>query len=86
MYLTGIFSILAVYVGWTVCARRCLLRTRTPVAAKFSLFWIYAYSPAYNLCVSTLLHFVGKIISAESVHCLYKKKVLKRNSTYDHRW
>lgn len=55
MYLTGIFSILAVYVGWTVCTA-VFISHRNPVAAKFSLFWIYAYSPAYNLCFNALTY------------------------------
>ncbi|KAK3500417.1 general substrate transporter [Neurospora hispaniola] len=55
MYLTGIFSILAVYVGWTVCTA-VFIAHKNPVAAKFSLFWIYAYSPAYNLCFNALTY------------------------------
>ncbi|AEO57136.1 hypothetical protein MYCTH_2302958 [Thermothelomyces thermophilus ATCC 42464] len=55
MYLTGILSILAVYVAWTTCTAIFIV-DRSQVAAKLSLFWIYAYSPAYNLCFNALTY------------------------------
>jgi hypothetical protein len=55
MYLTGIISILAVYVAWTICTAVFII-DRSEVAAKLSLFWIYAYSPAYNLCFNALTY------------------------------
>ncbi|KAK4234497.1 lactose permease [Achaetomium macrosporum] len=55
MYLTGILSILAVYVGWTTCTALFMVQ-KSGVAAKLSLFWIYAYSPAYNLCFNALTY------------------------------
>lgn len=55
MYLTGILSIFAVYVAWTVCTA-VFVSTHSEVAAKLSLFWIYAYSPAYNLCFNALTY------------------------------
>jgi len=55
MYLTGILSILAVYVAWTVCSA-IFAENKSPVAAKLSLFWIYAYSPAYNTCFNALTY------------------------------
>ncbi|KAK4200943.1 putative lactose permease [Triangularia verruculosa] len=55
MYLTGIISILAVYVAWTACTA-IFIDTKSDVAAKLSLFWIYAYSPAYNLCFNALTY------------------------------
>ncbi|KAK3936338.1 putative lactose permease [Diplogelasinospora grovesii] len=55
MYMTGILSILAVYVGWTICTA-LFINDKSDVAAKLSLFWIYAYSPAYNLCFNALTY------------------------------
>ncbi|KAM7187503.1 lactose permease [Naviculisporaceae sp. PSN 640] len=55
MYLTGILSIFAVYVAWTVCTA-VFVSTHSEVAAKLSLFWVYAYSPAYNLCFNALTY------------------------------
>ncbi|KAL2148142.1 hypothetical protein VTH82DRAFT_8743 [Thermothelomyces myriococcoides] len=55
MYLTGILSILAVYVAWTTCTAIFIV-DKSQVAAKLSLFWIYAYSPAYNLCFNALTY------------------------------
>ncbi|KAK3369898.1 general substrate transporter [Podospora didyma] len=55
MYLTGILSILAVYIAWTVCTA-IFIANKSDVAAKMSLFWIYAYSPAYNLCFNALTY------------------------------
>ncbi|KAH6627236.1 general substrate transporter [Chaetomium sp. MPI-SDFR-AT-0129] len=55
MYLTGILSILAVYVGWTTCTAVFIVY-KSDVAAKLSLFWIYAYSPTYNLCFNALTY------------------------------
>jgi len=55
MYLTGILSILAVYVGWTTCTALFIV-DKSDIAAKMSLFWIYAYSPAYNLCFNALTY------------------------------
>ncbi len=55
MYLTGILSILAVYIGWTTCTALFIV-DKSDIAAKMSLFWIYAYSPAYNLCFNALTY------------------------------
>ncbi len=55
MYLAGILSILGVYLAWTICSER-FVSTKSDVAAKLSLFWIYAYSPAYNLCFNALTY------------------------------
>ncbi|EPE05747.1 mfs sugar transporter [Ophiostoma piceae UAMH 11346] len=61
MYLTGILSILAVYVAWTICSAiykelHVSHPTTASIAAKLSLFWIYAYSPAYNTCFNALTY------------------------------
>jgi hypothetical protein len=55
MYLAGICSILAVYVGWTICSER-FVSTHSDAAAKASLVWIYLYQPAYNLCFNALTY------------------------------
>lgn len=63
MYLTGILSILAVYIGWTVCSAIVseykdadVKPKKAHIAANLSLFWIYAYSPAYNTCFNALTY------------------------------
>ncbi|KAL1894771.1 hypothetical protein Sste5346_005747 [Sporothrix stenoceras] len=62
MYLTGILSILAVYIGWTVCSaivsehKGKPATTSSKIASNLSLFWIYAYSPAYNTCFNALTY------------------------------
>ncbi|KAJ9151594.1 General substrate transporter [Coniochaeta hoffmannii] len=55
MYLAAIVSILVVYVSWTICSA-LFVTTQSHTAAKFSLFWIYAYSPAYNLGFNALTY------------------------------
>lgn len=55
MYLTAIGAILAVYVSWTICSA-VFKSNGSKVAAKFSLFFIYAYSPAYNLGFNALTY------------------------------
>lgn len=55
MYLAGIAGIFVVYVSWTICAA-IFKQTGSDVAAKFTLFWIYAYSPAYSICFNALTY------------------------------
>ncbi|KAK3296665.1 general substrate transporter [Chaetomium fimeti] len=55
MYMTGILSILAVYVAWTTCTA-VFIAYKSDVAAKLCLFFIYAYSPAYNLAFNALTY------------------------------
>ncbi|KAH6840581.1 general substrate transporter [Chaetomium sp. MPI-CAGE-AT-0009] len=55
MYMTGILSILAVYVAWTTCTAVFIVY-HSEVAAKLCLFFIYAYSPAYNLAFNALTY------------------------------
>jgi Na+/proline symporter len=55
MYLTGIVSIFLVYMSWTICSER-FVSIHSDAAAKLSLFWIYAYSPAYALCFNALTY------------------------------
>ncbi|EAQ85638.1 hypothetical protein CHGG_06891 [Chaetomium globosum CBS 148.51] len=58
MYMTGILAILAVYVAWTTCTAVFIVN-HSQVAAKLCLFFIYAYSPAYNLCFNALTYSDG---------------------------
>ena len=55
MYLTGILGILAVYIAWTICSA-VFNETGDKVAAKFSLFWIYAYQPMYNISFNAMTY------------------------------
>lgn len=55
MYLAGIAGIFVVYVSWTICAA-ISVEHKNEVAAKLSLFWIYAYSPAYSICFNALTY------------------------------
>jgi hypothetical protein len=62
MYLTCVFSMLAVYVGWSastgVYVESVVKNAKAPnvVAGKLSIFWIFAYSPAYNLGYNALTY------------------------------
>ncbi|KAH9906680.1 general substrate transporter [Xylariomycetidae sp. FL2044] len=55
LYLTAIFYILACYVAWTICSG-VFNTTGSQVAAKFSLFWIYAYQLGYNMGFNALTY------------------------------
>jgi hypothetical protein len=55
MYLTAIVSILIVYISWTICSQQ-FVEHKDEVAAKLSLFWIYAYTPAYNIGFNALTY------------------------------
>lgn len=55
MYLSAILTILTVYVSWTICSER-FQDAHDEVAAKFSLFWIYAYSIGYNVGFNALTY------------------------------
>ncbi|KAL0256673.1 hypothetical protein SLS55_009069 [Diplodia seriata] len=55
MYLTCTASLLAVYVGWTVSMER-FLTGGSVVAARLTLFFIFLYSPAYNIGYNALTY------------------------------
>lgn len=55
MYLAGITGIFCVYMSWTICSER-FNSVKSDAAAKLSLFWIYAYSPMYNLAFNALTY------------------------------
>lgn len=55
MYLTAITIIFIVYMSWTICSARFAM-VQDPLAAKFSLFWIYAYNLGYNIGFNALTY------------------------------
>ncbi|KAI1084991.1 general substrate transporter [Whalleya microplaca] len=55
MFLTSISGILTIYVSWTICAAEAVTKG-SDVAAKFCLFWIYAYQPFYNIGFNALTY------------------------------
>lgn len=54
-YLACACSCLVVYIGWTISMER-YLNTKSSAAAKLTIFWIFAYSPAYNLAYNALTY------------------------------
>ena len=55
MYLTCATALLCVYVGWTISMER-FLSTEAQAAAKLTIFFIFAYSPAYNIGYNALTY------------------------------
>lgn len=55
MYLTCTVSLLCVYVGWTISMER-FLTTEAVAAARLTIFFIFAYSPAYNIGYNALTY------------------------------
>ncbi|MCJ1258616.1 hypothetical protein MMC24_006449 [Lignoscripta atroalba] len=55
MYLVCTCSLLCVYVGWTISMER-FLTTKASVAAKLTIFFIFAYSPCYNIGYNALTY------------------------------
>jgi hypothetical protein len=55
MYLTGIAGIFSVYLAWTICSEQ-FADHKNEIAAKLSLFWIYAYSPMYNIAFNAMTY------------------------------
>jgi hypothetical protein len=55
MYLTCATSLLCCYVGWTVAMQR-FLEDRSALAAKVTIFFIFAYSPCYNIGYNALTY------------------------------
>jgi hypothetical protein len=55
MYLTCATSLLCCYVGWTVAMQQ-FLENRTAIAAKVTIFFIFAYSPCYNIGYNALTY------------------------------
>ncbi|GIK06025.1 hypothetical protein Aspvir_010143 [Aspergillus viridinutans] len=55
MYLTCACSLLCVYVAWTISMER-FMSTHTKDAAILTIFFIFCYSPAYNLGYNALTY------------------------------
>ncbi|KAF1948538.1 hexose transporter-like protein [Byssothecium circinans] len=55
MYLTCATSLLCCYIGWTVSMQQ-FLSNRSQTAAKITIFWIFAYSPCYNIGYNALTY------------------------------
>ncbi|KAB8201666.1 general substrate transporter [Aspergillus parasiticus] len=55
MYLTCATSLLCVYIGWTISMER-FMTTGVRAAAILTIFFIFAYSPAYNLGYNALTY------------------------------
>jgi len=54
-YLCCAGACLTVYVGWTISMER-YLTTKSYAAAVLTIFWIFAYSPAYNVAYNALTY------------------------------
>ncbi|KAJ5517299.1 hypothetical protein N7527_008859 [Penicillium freii] len=55
MYLTCASALLCVYIAWTISMER-FLATKAQSAAIATIFFIFAYSPAYNLGYNALTY------------------------------
>ncbi|KAL9114238.1 MAG: hypothetical protein Q9227_001660 [Pyrenula ochraceoflavens] len=55
MYLVCTTSLLCVYIGWTISMQQFLTREAV-VAARLTLFFIFAYSPCYNIGYNALTY------------------------------
>ncbi|KAJ5389306.1 MFS sugar transporter [Penicillium cataractarum] len=55
MYLTCASCLLCVYIAWTISMER-FISTKAQAAAKLTIFFIFAYSPAYNLGYNALTY------------------------------
>lgn len=55
MYLTCALSLLCVYAAWTISMER-FLTTQVKAAAILTIFFIFLYTPAYNLGYNALTY------------------------------
>lgn len=55
MYLTCAASLLCCYVGWTVAMQQ-FFQKKSEVAAKITIFFIFAYQPCYNIGYNALTY------------------------------
>jgi hypothetical protein len=67
MYLTCASCLLCVYIAWTISMER-FINTKAQSAAILTIFFIFAYSPAYNLGYNALTY---SVYSFSSKKCLY---------------
>ncbi|KAG7110599.1 High-affinity glucose transporter like protein [Verticillium longisporum] len=60
MYMTCVLSLLCVYIAWTVSMERAMHANENNyinnAASTATLFWIFAYSPAYNIGYNALTY------------------------------
>ncbi|KAM0277047.1 hypothetical protein ACHAQH_006117 [Verticillium albo-atrum] len=60
MYMTCVISLLCVYIAWTVSMERAIHANENNysnnAASTATLFWIFAYSPAYNIGYNALTY------------------------------
>jgi sugar porter (SP) family MFS transporter len=55
MYLTCTCALLCCYIGWTVSMQQ-VITTKTKASAMATLFFIFAYSPCYNIGYNALTY------------------------------
>lgn len=55
MYLICATSCLCCYIGWTISMQR-FLATKSALTAKITVFWIFMYSPCYNIGYNALTY------------------------------
>lgn len=55
MYLACTISLLCVYTGWTITQER-YLATQSAAVGNLVLFWMFAYSPCYNMGYNALTY------------------------------
>ncbi|PQE06740.1 MFS sugar transporter protein [Rutstroemia sp. NJR-2017a BBW] len=71
MFLTCACSMLCVYIGWTISMQRAMLAYETnhpnKAAAITTLFFIYLYSPCYNIGNNALTYNRSRGIAVEQV-------------------
>jgi hypothetical protein len=67
MYLTCTISLLCVYIGWTISMER-FLNAKAEIAAKLTIFFIFAYSPWYNIGYNALTYSKSCLSSALSIY------------------
>jgi hypothetical protein len=55
MYMVCTISLLCVYVGWTISMER-FMTLQAAATAKLTIFFIFAYQPAYNIGYNALTY------------------------------
>jgi hypothetical protein len=74
MYLTCASCLLCVYIGWTISMER-FISTKAQSAAILTIFFIFAYSPAYNLGYNALTYSVYSLRSRACSYTDLKKRI-----------
>lgn len=68
MYITCTICLLLVYIGWTVSMEKSMeaIAAKTPneSAVTATLFFIYAYTPAYNIGYNALTYSKSRLLVA----------------------